>query len=187
MLKRIFAVFLCLMPLASPLQSQDISDALSGLPQSLIDELKKPDRFLEDTTALIMGYGQNARIDRNGVMRYIEAQRAATRARELRRLLSADLNDDLNVTEQELMVLVAAASATGRGRLLLRFRATDSNSDGLVEFFEMRRHAQFLAEDALTAEDAQALYDLFAFDTNDDGFLSLDEVVRNLRGLGFEA
>ena len=67
--------------------------------------------------------------------------RARIRAREIRRLLRADLDDDGVVAEAEISVLIAAEAATARGRLYLAFRSADQAGGGpdeRVDLDEMR-------------------------------------------------
>ena len=157
---------------------------LDRLPESTMRKLRKgPDYFIEQAAGLILGYGENGRIDQHGIDLYIASRFAEVRAREIRKFLKGDLNDDLQLSELELSVQINAASARQRGRLLLDFRAADINQDGVLTFDEMRSYAQTRADAGLGQWQLADLKALMEFDTNDDGFVSLDEVVVTARAL----
>ncbi|MDJ0827354.1 MAG: hypothetical protein QNJ16_17825 [Rhodobacter sp.] len=163
---------------ADGLPEIDVEGLLDDLPRSTVRELRKsPDRFVEEVAGIIMGYGAGGSIDAAGVERYVAVRRAYIRAREMRRLLLADLNNNGAVDEAEIGVLIGAAAATARGRLLLAFRTADADGDGRVDLGELRAYAEDKALAELTSSDADALRALMAFDIDGDGRVVLDEVV----------
>ncbi|NNE51052.1 MAG: hypothetical protein HKN30_01455 [Sulfitobacter sp.] len=68
----------------------------------------------------------------SGVCASVGAARAQGRARELRRLLMADLNSDFTLGPRERLVAIASAWATMFGRICGWFSASDRDGDGKI-------------------------------------------------------
>ena len=112
---------------------------MQNLPERTLKALRKaPDKFIEDAVTLILGYGSEAGIGLAGIEQSIAMDRAYVRAREMRRLMVADLDNDYAVSLAEIRVLIAAERAGGRGRLLLGFQAADQDSNDVVSQQELR-------------------------------------------------
>jgi len=101
---------------------------MQSLPERTLKTLRNaPDKFIEDAVTLILGYGSEAGIGLAWIEQSIAMDRAYVRAREMRRIMVADLDNDYAVTLAEIRVLIAAERAGGRGRLLLGFQAADQD------------------------------------------------------------
>lgn len=159
--------------------------ALQGVPEAMAKRLQRaPDDFVEDAASLILGYGQGGGIDREGITQYVQVERARARASALRRMWEADLNADGAVTGAELGVLVAAAEARYRGRMLLTHEAADGDADGTVTAVEMLAKANVMALDQFSAADEERTMGMLYLDLDADGRLTLDEVREVARMMG---
>lgn len=169
-------------------QKLDTSQLLESLPERTLKQLQqKPEKFLEDAMILIMGFGGEAGIDLAGINASINLDRAWVRAREMRRLMVADLDDDHAIKVAEIRVLIAAERAGKRGVLLLGFQAADLNNDAVVTQAELQHHAQTRAMAALSVEDAGRKRALMAFDLNGDGLVQINEVAQVVEAFAPEA
>ncbi|QBF32744.1 EF-hand domain-containing protein [Thalassococcus sp. S3] len=156
-----------------------------SLPHRVLQRLRKsPSRFLEEAAGLILGYGGPRGIDANGIRTSIAVQRAHIRAREIRKMLLADLDGDGRVTQEELRALIAASAARSRGALLLFHKAADRDDDGIVTLDEMRRQAQTVALADVTEADEALLLSFMSFDLDENGFVSLEEIGAAITVLG---
>jgi Ca2+-binding EF-hand superfamily protein len=152
---------------------------LSTLPQATAKRLRQaPERMQAETLALIHGYGTNGSIGAEELERFIALERAAIRARTLRPLLEADLDNDGSVSGDEVRALAATLSAEARGRLMLAHAAADAGRDGTADAGELRSHAASEAQEKLSEADAAALRVILAFDLDGDGRTDLAEVGR---------
>lgn len=195
---RIFILILSLLVAAPSVRAQDAGtqDAAAALLEGLVARTPgatlaqisdQPDRFLREAAGLILGYGRDGRIDPGGIEDAIATERASLRAREVRRLLVADLDDDLAVDARELDVAIAAASATMRGRLMGWHMDADLDRDGTVIWSELRAFAKASSLTALDEDAAGAMRSLMVFDLDGDGYVSVAEVRRALELLGAPA
>jgi len=190
---RFFIGFLLSLGLALPAAAQDNSasvlEALTArTPGAILSRVTEdPDGFLIEAAGLVLGFGTGGRISAQGIEDAIETERAAIRARDMRRLLVADLNDDLAVDDRELDVAIRAASATMRGRLLNWHMNADLNSDGTVGWTELRAFAHARSITDLDEDAAEAMRALMVFDLNGDRYVSVKEVREALALLGAPA
>ena len=189
----LLSVLACAMPwraaLAQELSGQALVDALAArTPGSTLERMhERPDDFVQEAAGLILGYGGPEGLRAEDIETAIAAEQARLRAREMRRLLEADLNDDLSVTRAELDVLVRAASATMRGRLLVWHRTADADDDGTVSWAELRRQANMRAGAGLSETAMAAMRAMMSFDLNGDTRVTLDEVLEAMELLGATA
>lgn len=195
---RILCIIFALISVAPVARAQgtDGPDATAALLEGLVARTPgallarvsdQPDRFLREAAGLILGYGRDGRIDPAGIEDAIATERANLRARDVRRLLMADLDDDLNVDGRELDVAIAAASATMRGRLMGWHMDADLDRDGTVAWAELRAFAKASSLSALDEEAAGAMRAVMVFDMDGDGFVSVPEVRQALELLGAPA
>lgn len=166
----------------------DVVTVLKDLPEKRLEEIRRaPKRFVEDAADLIYGFGEAGALGPEGLDRFIAIARAQVRAREMRRLLLADLDDDGRVSRDEIGSLIAAEAATSRGRLELAFRAADradgAPPDGWVDLGEMRAYASAVAEDEIDAGDARLIRSILLFDLDGDGAVTLDEIIDGVDAL----
>ncbi|WP_299690944.1 hypothetical protein [uncultured Tateyamaria sp.] len=179
----------CLMPWRAGFGQELSPDALAAAltartPGATLERLQgNPQAFIEEAAGLILGYGQGGALTADQIETAIAAELSRLRARELRRLLEADLDNDLNVTRAERDVQIAAASATMRGRLLIWHRAADANRDGTATWAEMRAHAQARSEAGLSARARAGMRAMLVFDLDGDGRVVLDEVLEAVDAL----
>lgn len=160
---------------------------LADLPERKLEELRRsPRAFIEMAADMIYGFGTAGALGPDGIDRYIAMGRARIRAREIRRFLLADLDDDGVVSEAEFNVLIAAEAATSRGRLYLAFRSADTAGgapDGRVDLGEMRAHAAAVALDEIDAVKVDRIRSILMFDLDGDGFVTLPEVTDAVEAL----
>ncbi|WP_432447976.1 EF-hand domain-containing protein [Aliiroseovarius marinus] len=160
------------------LSSQVVQDMLDALPGPSIKRLTKdPARFIEEGTMLILGYGQDGSIGVQGIENYIALKRAKVRAREIRRFDLADLNGDGQITRAELDVLMATERASARGRLLIGFTKSDLNEDGILTDVERRAYGEAKALEEVDEDEEEILKSILKLDQDDDGRLSIPEMI----------
>lgn len=160
-------VFICL---AGAAGAQGLSEAV--LKQVQAD----PEPFLELAANLIHGFGGPDGIDAAGVGRFVALERAEARAWALRRLAVADLDFDGQVTAEEYAVLAAAASAKARGRLWALFEKADANGNRVATAEEAAVFAKAEAMRAFGPTDEAVARAVLTFDSNADGWVTMDEV-----------
>lgn len=148
-----------------------------GTPGETLQEMRgNPDAFLEEAAGVVLGYGGLEGIDRQGLEDAVDAARARTRSREIRRLLSADLNADLAVDPREIGIAIQTASATMRGRLLTWHLAADLDEDGTVVWDELRTFAEKASLRSLSPEKAEAIRALMVFDLDGNELVTVTEL-----------
>lgn len=150
---------------------------METLPEQTVKRLRDdPRRFVGEASVLIYGHGRDGAIDAQGLARFIALERAAVRARSMRRLLEADLNNDGAMDAGEVASLADAGSANERGRLRLAHQAADLDRDGRVTMEELRRLGQIEAMAELSDADAAILMAFMGFDSDGDGRVTISEV-----------
>ncbi len=150
---------------------------METLPEQTLKRLREnPQRFVTEASVLIYGYGRDGAIDAAGLQRFIALERAAVRARSMRRLLEADLDNDGAMDAGEVASLADAGSANERGRLRLAHQAADLDRDGRVTMDELRTGGQIEAMAELSDADAAILMDFMGFDRDGDDRVSVAEV-----------
>jgi hypothetical protein len=169
---------------ATPIVAQEVATTASpeGISEKMAKRMKTaPEAFLADAAGLILGYGAEGGIDSAGIDRAIAVDRAAARAAEMRRMMLADLDGDGTAGREEVAVLVQAASANSRGRILLAFEAADTDDDGTVTAPEMGARSADAGVKAVSVAKVAAMRGLMALDRDGNGLLSLDEVREGLK------
>lgn len=150
----------------------------TSLPNATFKQLEAaPDVFMEQMAGLILGYGGAEGLNGTGIANYLAVNKAYIRAREMRRFLVADLNNDAQVTLDEMNILIQTENARSRGRLLVGFYKADTDGNDTVSMGEVRSFAEARASGAITQNDASLLEALVTLDLNGDGYVSLDEII----------
>jgi len=190
-MRHLFALLFAVLALAPlrPALAQDAAALMTALeartPGAVLKDLRHaPDRFLTEAAGVILGFGGADGLSAPQIEDAIMAERARVRARELRRLLELDLNNDLALQPRELDVAVAASSAVMRGRRVSWHMAADTNDDETVSWPELRAYADLRARSALDARSADAMRALMVFDTDNDARVTLSELKAAVRILG---
>ncbi len=148
-----------------------------GLPAPLAARLaENPAAVLRQAEEIILGHGTGGAIRRDAILRMVAIDRAAARARLMSQLLSADLDADGTITENEAQVTAAARSANARGRLLAQVAAADGDGNARLSPPELRAAAEAQARRAVSSAREARLLDLMAMDADGDGALTLAEV-----------
>jgi hypothetical protein len=151
--------------------------ALSGVPPALAKRLQRDAAdVVEDAMTLILGYGQDGGIDRDGLARALDVERARLRAGVLRRLIEADLNADGRISTAEATVIAGAADARYRARIMIGHAAADADGDGTVTEPEARAQAQAVAMKGVSEADVERTMGLMSLDLDANGTLTLIEL-----------
>ena len=187
----VFRAILLVMLGCGVAQAQDAdggAPAKTGLAATLPDKtLKKlqaaPDIFLASAAQLIYGFGTDGAIDAAGIDGFIAAERARIRARDMTQYLTADINNDGDISKGEVATLAASAQASKRGRLQRGFDQADSDANGMVSMAELRGFAQGTAMAQMSAADVDALKSLLQFDANGNGSVAMEEVAAGVSAL----
>lgn len=155
---------------------------LSGrLPPAVLKKLRAaPDRFLAEAAAVIYATSGPDGASAAEVESTIALERAGLRAKEMRRLLAGDLDNDGAVAAAELDTLAAAQSAGARAALRMAAVAADGNADGAISAAELRTAAQAVALDRLPEAEATARMALLAFDLDGNGRVAVAEVAEGV-------
>ena len=190
MMLRYWLVLMAALMLAEPLRaattlpSPTQATVPPDLPERLLKQLNRAkSRFLEDAAALILGYGSADGINAKGIETYISTHRAEIRVREMRDLLEGDLDNDGSIGGEELVILVANASASQRGRLQVAHAAADDDTNGSVTALELRLHGQARALQLFDEVDANDWRQFILFDLDQNGRVALPEVMEVVRML----
>ena len=145
-----------------------------------------PDKYIDDLSVLIDGFGTDGAIDRRGLQNVVALARAEARAMALRRLLGADLDGDGAIAGAELRLTAAAESAAARGRLKLYFGKADRDADDLVSAKELLAYANDVALKALSEDKALTIFAILGFDGNGDGRVTVAEAKVAISALAAE-
>lgn len=184
------AFIVIVLTLATPLfaQGEDMAelDALmTRMPGTTLKSLERDSaRFFEEAAGIVLGFGRDGAIGARGLEDAVAAARARVRARQMRRLLVADLDDDLRIDSRALDLAIRTASATMRGRITGWHMAADADANGRADFAEMRRWAQATALAEVSGADEKAITGLMIFDLDGDGRVSVPELRRAITLLG---
>ena len=160
-------------------------ELVSRTPGGMLKAMRHdPDAFVVEAAGVILGYGDGQGIDAKGLEDAVLAARARLRGRELRRMLTADLDGDFAVDARELQIALKAASATMRGRLLGWHMEADRNGDGLADWAEITSFAQVAALKGFSDSRAEAIRRLMIFDLDSNGIVTVGEVRKAVSVLG---
>ena len=153
-------------------------------PKSVVAKVNRDaQRYIDDVSALILGFGADGAIDRPGLENAVAMQRAEARAMALRRLQGADLSGDGAISGPEVLITAAAASARSRGRLMVYFGHADRDGDGQVSVAELQTYANDVALEAFSADKALGVYAVLGYDGDGDGRVTVPEVAAAVSAL----
>lgn len=148
-----------------------------ALPAGLVKQVRSaPDGFAKMATGVILGYGGAQGLRTEGVARLIAVEKGRRRAREMARLLPADLDGDTRVTQEELLAVAATQGLSARAALDLAFRAADADGDAVATLAEVHASAEVRAAAGVAKERARA-EEILACDRDGDGAVTIDEVL----------
>jgi hypothetical protein len=105
----------------------------------------------------------------------------------MRRTIEADLNADGTVSAPEIAVIVGAAPADLRGRIMRNHGLADRDGDGAVSATEAQARAEAYAMERVSDGDAARVMALIGLDLDGNGVLTLaevDEVARLMAAAG---
>lgn len=162
----------------------DMAGLMQNLPENTLKKLRgAPERFLKDAAGLIYGFGGDDGIDLAGIEAFVAAERARVRAGAMLPYLVADMDNDGDVTCDEVIRMANAAAAPKRGKMRLGFDQADANKDCSLSLVELRGFAQGVAMTSLPAEDANVLRGFLLFDLDGNGKLVMDEVAMGVSAI----
>ncbi len=107
----------------------------------------------------------------------IASDRARVRAREVERLMSADLDNDHNVARAEIDSLIAISPEGMRGRLDFGWRSADTDGNGTANPQELTSFAGGKALEVMPEEAATAYRAYMLLDLNGNGHVVMKEVI----------
>jgi hypothetical protein len=162
--------------------------ALAGVDVPLAKRMQRDmGDVAEDALTLILGYGRDGGITRDGIAESVAVERAVARAQVMRRMIEADLNADGTVSAPEIAVIVGAAPADLRGRIMRNHGLADRDGDGAVSATEAQARAEAYAMERVSDGDAARVMALIGLDLDGNGVLTLaevDEVARLMAAAG---
>ncbi len=162
----------------------DMARLMQSLPENTLKKLRgAPEKFLKDAAGLIYGFGEDNGIDLAGIEAFVAAERARVRAGAMLPYLVADMDNDGDVTCDEIIRMANAAAAPKRGKVRLGYDQADANKDCSLSLIELRGFAQGVAMASLSAEDADVLRGFLLFDLDGDGKLVMDEVAMGVSAI----
>ncbi len=155
-----------------------------NLPEAVLKRLRRyPASFIAAAADAILTYGGKAGLDAGAIDRLIAIDRAKVRAREIERLLRADLDNDLLISKAEFDILVAVTSAGSKGKLDLAWRQADQNANRSVDTKELNAYAQSIAVSEVSDLDVDGWRALLHFDLDASGFVEIGEVIAAVAAL----
>ncbi len=166
----------------------DVARITAALPKAVLKQIQTgAERYVSDAAGVIYGYGGDGAIDAAGLENLVAINRAKLCARDLGRMLTADLDGDGAVTGAEATTLGASLSARDRGRLQRAQTAADANGDGAASPDELRAASGAAALAGYSDQDAAADRALLLLDLDGDARVTLDEVLRAVQALQLAA
>lgn len=172
--------------LASPATAQDgtAQAALASLPTPVADRIAAdPARFGTRALDMIHGHGRDGALTAADVDRALALERAFVRARALRPMHEADLDNDGAVSADEIAARAAILGADGRARLMRAHTTADSDGDTSVSATELRTAADAAARSAVSRRDEAEARAILAFDLNADGRVIPAEITTSMAAL----
>lgn len=172
--------------LPSPAMAEDSTPqtALASLPSPMADRITAdPARFANRALDMIHGHGRDGALTAADVDRALALERAFVRARALRPMHEADLDNDGAVSADEITARAAILGADGRARLMRAHTDADSDGDTSVSATELRAAADAAARSAVSNRAEAEARAILAFDLNADGRVIPAEITSSMAAL----
>jgi len=151
------------------------------IPETAVRQvMDDPQKYFEDMTDLIAAYGVDGAITAEHADTSIAFEQAKARSYVLSVLADGDLNLDGVLTGDELRRTKAAISASARARLVRIFTQADADGDGKVSASEAAAFGLLAADKAVSPTEIKTTKLVMAFDTNEDGKVTIKEVREGL-------
>ena len=168
---------------SSPPQIDAVALAKS-LPEPVLKRLRRnPAAFIAASAEAMSGFGGKAGLDAGAIDRLVAIDRARTRAREVERLLRADLDNDAVIAKAEFDALMGATSGGSKAKLTVAWQQSDLDHDDKVDAAELNAYAQTAALAVVSQGDADGWRALLHFDLDASGFVEIDEVIAAVAAL----
>jgi len=172
------ALLAALLPIAT---STLPTPAAFTVPETAVRQvMDDPQKYFEDMTDLIAGYGADGAITAEQVDTSIAFEQAKARSYVMSVLAGGDLNCDGILTGEELRRTKEAISASARARLVRLFSQADTDGDGKVSANELTAFGLIAADKAVTPTEIKTTKLVMAFDANEDGKVTVEEVREGL-------
>lgn len=172
------------LPPRGAVPAEAVERMVEGLPSAMRKRISdRPLEVAEEVADLILTYGQGDAIDAEGLETSVAADRARMRAREIGRLVAADLDADARVSREELAGLITRSAEGARGALRMTFDRADTDRDGLLTLAELATDAQVVALARVGERRAGDRLALLALDLDRDGSLTIEELVTAVAAL----
>ena len=147
------------------------------IPETAVRQvMDDPQKYFEDMTDLIAAYGADGAITAEQVDTSIAFEQAKARSYVMSVLVAGELNYDGVLTGDELRRTKGALSASARARLQRIFVQADADGDGKVSAGEVTDFGLIAADKAVTLTEIKTTKLVIAFDANEDGKVTVEEV-----------
>ena len=165
-----------------PIAADTLPDrAAFTIPETAVRQvMDDPQKYFEEMTDLIAGYGADGAITAEQVDTSIAFEQAKARSYVMSVLAGGDLNCDGVLTGDELRRTKAALGASARARLQRIFVQADADGDGKVSASEVMDFGLIAADKAVTPTEIKTTKLMMAFDANEDGKVTVEEVREGL-------
>lgn len=140
-------------------------------------------RYFNSAEDIITGYGDVDRITGAQLQLYVDYKLAGLRSYALGELAAADLDGDGAVSTSEKAQAMALHSRGLRSRLSRLHRAADQDGDGNVSGEELHTYPGIYAAGEFGDSDRQRVMSVLAFDLDQDGAVTLEELNEGLNAL----
>ena len=161
-----------------PQPKMDAVTLANSLPEPVLKRLRRnPASYIAAAAEAISTYGGKAGLDAAAIDRFVAIDRAKVRAREVERLLRADLDNDTVIVKAEFETLMGIATGGSKVRLTKAWQQSDLDHNDKVDAAELNAYAQSVALSEVSEVDADGWRALLLFDLDASGFVRIDEVI----------
>ncbi|MDA0967568.1 MAG: hypothetical protein O2970_11515 [Proteobacteria bacterium] len=173
-----FILFICLiLNLSSPTNAQNNNQYNESTTAELLKKYIRAgiqyDIYLKNIQNSLQSFRNSFdAINKENVEKYISIEKAKVRAQEIERILKADLNNDGNVTLDELQAIYKERNGQSNRTLSLIIEKSDKNKDNVITFKEMRN----IEIPTKNIRAASHVTEMLSLDPNGDGTLDETEI-----------